>query len=471
MRRLVRRTVFLLTLLGAIMLTPNSLGQKTLAQTADKPNILLILTDDQPYQTLDYMPETWNLLGAEGTTFDRAYLSDPLCCPSRATILTGRYTHNHGIESNSLATGGGAEKFRGDGLDQDTIATRLKAAGYATGYFGKYLNEYEGPYIPPGWDRWMTYSGDLTFKDSYQMNDQGQIRTYDASQTNETRLTASKAARFVDDHQAEPWFMVVAPRAPHGPYYPSEKHSGDFDSVALPEPPSFNELDVSDKPRAVQRISPLGEEEIAGLRNQYEGKLETLQDVDDLVGRLVGRLDDTGQLQETYVVYMSDNGWLFGEHRLDAKAKPYEESIRTPFLVRGPGVPAGRTRQELVANVDIASTFAGWAGSKAPANTDGRSFASLLSAASPPGGWRKRLLIEHFTTEESRNWIGLRTPRYTYVERPDSGEIEIYDNEADPYQLESIHDTADPTLLENLHTRLEALKGCVAETCRTAEGP
>lgn len=471
MRRITRWAVFLLTLLGVIMLTPDSFGQKTLAQTAGKPNILLILTDDQPYHTLDYMPKTWDLLGERGTTFDRAYLSDPLCCPSRATILTGRYTHNHGIESNSLATGGGAEKFRGDGLDKDTIATRLQAAGYATGFFGKYFNEYEGPYIPPGWDRWMAYSGDLTFKGSYQMNDQGRMRTYDPSQTDETRLTASKAARFVDDHQAEPWFMVVATRAPHGPYYPSQKHSDDFDNVALPEPPSFNEADVSDKPLAVQRVPPLTEEEISRLRDHYEGQLETLQDVDDLVGRLAYRLGATGQLNETYVVYMTDNGWLLGEHRLDAKAKPYEESIRTPLLVRGPGVPEGRTRHDLVANVDIAPTFAAWAGSESPANTDGRSFAPLLSAASPPEGWRKRLLIEHHAAEEARTWIGLRTPRYTYVERAASDETEVYDNKTDPYQLESIHDTADSALLENLHTRLGALQGCAADTCRTAEGP
>jgi N-acetylglucosamine-6-sulfatase len=185
------------------------------------------------------------------------------------------------------------------------------------------------------------------------------------------------------------------------------------------------------------------------------------------VGALVRALERTGQLDRTFVLFMTDNGYLLGEHRITGKVVPYEESIRTTFAVRGPGVPAGVTDTHLVANTDLAPTFADLAGAQAPADADGRSLIPLLSV-DPPDGWRQALLLEAYTSEGALRWEGVRTPRYTYVEYP-NGEKELYDNQADPYQLESLHRTAEPSLLKDLQDQLEALRDCSGEGCRAAE--
>lgn len=422
----------------------------------ERPNILLIMTDDQPAKTLAKMPKVREGLMDKGVTFKHGFVTDPLCCPSRATILTGEYAHNHGVRTNSFP-GGGAKKFRE--LDRDTIATRLKEAGYSTAYFGKYFNEYRGRYVPPGWDRWFVYSRTAADR-SYDISDQGRLLTYTHAHTNETDLMAHRAAEYIGEHDG-PWFMVVGTRAPHGPHHPSDNHRNDFNGVDLP---SFGEEDVSDKPANVRNAPPLDEKRTRRLREEYEGKLETLQDVDDLVGKLLKRLEDTGQMKNTYIVYTTDNGWLLGEHNLTAKGQPYEGAIRVPYVVRGPGVPRDEKRDELVANVDLAPTFAAWGRVELP-GADGRELAPLLEDA-PSAPWRERLLIEHFA---GQGWAGLRTPRYTYVEHA-TGEKELYDLREDPRQLRSIHKTADQALLENLERRLELLRDCSGDGCRAAEG-
>jgi N-acetylglucosamine-6-sulfatase len=427
-----------------------------------RPNVLLVLTDDQPAATVRHMPKLEKLVARQGVTFEHAYVVDPLCCPSRATILTGTYTHNHGVTNNHDRRGG-ARKFREEGLHRDTIGTRLKEAGYATGYFGKWMNGYEERYVPPGWDSWFTFSGDLNKPDSYDVNSDGRLKTF-SREYNETDLLRDEAAAFVENHRGNnPWLAVVATHAPHGPYWPPERHAQRFDGVKLPKTPAFDEDDVSTKPRTYRRGHLSGEEK-RKLRRAYKGKLEALQGVDDLVEVLIDTLEKTGQLENTYVVYLTDNGYLLGEHRHEAKGKPYEGSIRTPLLVRGPGVPTGEKREELVANVDLAPTIAGWADASPPENPDGRSLAPLLSA-SPPDSWREALLIEHFVGSD---WVGLRTPRYTYVEH-EGGEKELYDLKEDPHQVENLYENADAALLNALHSRLEALEECAGTKCREAE--
>jgi N-acetylglucosamine-6-sulfatase len=426
-----------------------------------RPNILLLLTDDQPATTVGYMPKLEVLVAEQGVSFERAYVVDPLCCPSRATILTGKYTHNHGVPNNH-ARRGGARKFRAEGLHRDTIGTRLKEAGYSTGYFGKWMNGYEGRHVPPGWDAWFAFSGHLNKPDSYAVNSNGRSKTF-SREYNETDLLRDEAATFVENDRANPWLAVVATHAPHGPYLPPERHAQRFDGVKLPRTPAFDEDDVSTKPRTYRRGRLSGEEK-RKLRRAYEGKLEALQGVDDLVEELIGTLERTGQLENTYVVYLTDNGYLLGEHRHEAKGKPYEGSIRTPLLVRGPGVPAGEKRGKLVANVDLAPTIAEWADASPPENPDGRSLAPLLST-SPPDSWREALLIEHFVGSD---WVGLRTPRYTYIEH-EGGEKELYDLKEDPHQVENLYENADTVLLNALRSRLDALKECSGTECLEAE--
>lgn len=427
----------------------------------EKPNILLIITDDQPATTVRHMPKLQRLVAEQGVSFDRAYISDPLCCPSRATILTGKYTHNHEVTNNHDRRGG-ARKFREQGLHRDTIGTRLAEAGYGTGYFGKWMNGYEGRYVPPGWDSWFAFSGDLNEPDSYAVNADGRSKIY-SRERNETDLLRDEASSFVKDRRGSPWFAVVATHAPHGPFLPPSRHAHSFDGVKLPKTPSFDEDDISAKPEAYRRGHLSGEEK-RKLRRAYEGKLEALQGVDDLVEELVSTLKETGQLENTYLVYLTDNGYLLGEHRHEAKGKPYEGSIRTPLLIRGPGIPAGEKRGELVANVDLAPTIADWAEAIPPDAPDGRSLAPLLSDY-PPGSWRDMLLVEHFV---GPNWAGLRTPRYAYFEH-ESGEKELYDMLVDPHQLDNVYESTNETLVTGLHARLEKLRECVGKECRALE--
>jgi N-acetylglucosamine-6-sulfatase len=433
---------------------------------ATKPNILFVLTDDQPASTVSKMPALEAKLKAKGLSFENAFLSDPVCCPSRATIMTGRYAHNHGVWTNDEPRGG-AEGFKDRGLARDTIATRLKQEGYTTGLFGKYFNGYgNNHYVPPGWDRWFAYVGNNQ-DDSYEVVSEGKLKTMNRDEWHPTDLIADRAEQFVRAHADEPWFAYVAPRDPHGPYYPAPRHAHDFDGVQLPDKPSFDTVDPS-QPPYVRDQSALSEGQVRKLTWAYEDKLEALQTVDDLVAGLIETLEETGQLADTYIIYATDNGFMFGEHRLTQKGKPYEECIRTPLLIRGPGVPAGETRTQLVSNVDLAPTFAELAGAEPPAKHDGRSLASLLSG-DPPSSWRKALLLE--SRNENLVWAGVRTTRYAYFEYEETGEEELYDLEADPYQLKSIRKSADPELLSGLRARLKALKDCVGADCREAEGP
>ena len=454
-------------LLSLFLATACGAGEEhSLRSEATKPNILLVLTDDQPASTVTKMPAVEAKLEAKGLSFENAFLSTPVCCPSRATIMTGRYAHNHRVWTNGEPRGG-AEGFKDRGLARDTIATSLKREGYATGLFGKYFNGYgNNQYVPPGWERWFAFAGDNP-GDSYEVSSEGEIRTVSRDEWHPTDLIAERAEEFVKAHAGEPWFAYVAPHDPHGPYHPAPRHANDFDGVELPDKPSFDEVDPS-QPSYVRDQTPLSEDEKGELQRIYGAKLEALQTVDDLVASLIGTLEETDQLENTYIIFATDNGYMLGEHRLTQKGKPYEESIRTPLLIRGPGVPAGETQAQLVSNVDLAPTFADLAGAEPPAKPDGRSLVPLLSG-DPPASWREAILVER--RSEGLSWVGVRTSRYAYFEYEGSGEEELYDLDSDPYQLESIHKSADPAILKDLRARLEALKNCAGADCREAEGP
>jgi arylsulfatase A-like enzyme len=435
--------------------------------TAGRPNILLVLTDDQPAATVAEMPQVQAHLVDEGLSFTRAFISHPRCCPSRATILTGRHPHNHGIITNHEPEGG-AQGFAEKGLEEDTIATRLKEAGYATGYFGKYFNGYDGGRVPPGWDEWAALSGSVG-GDTYRVDFGGETETIRREEWHPTDLIGGHAEMFVKTHAQEPWFAYIAPLDPHGPYYPAPRHAHDFDGVQLPDKPSFDRVDPS-QPSFVRELPPLSDAQKGELRQTYEDKLEALQAVDDLVAEMVETLEATGELEHTYIFFMTDNGVVMGEHRFFDKKKgtPYEEAVKTPLLVRGPGVPAGESRTQLASNVDLAPTFAELADTEPPAKPDGRSLVPLLSG-DKPASWREAVLLKA-RNRYPLSFSGLRTPRYAYFEY-ENGEEELYDMRSDPYQLQSIHQSADPELLEDLRGRLRALEDCAGAGCREAEEP
>ena len=436
------------------------------AQEASSPNVLLVLTDDQDIASLGRMDKLQGQLVAQGTRFSNAFVTVPLCCPSRASILRGQYEHNHGVASNVR----GWQTFRNSGREADTVATWLDDTGYFTGYVGKYLNGYgqrsTTNYIPPGYDRWYGYQGYYNeYYPNYRVNENGDIATYRHERRNDTDYFGDKAETFVRERRGadQPWFLTVATNAPHSPAFAPARHQNLYGNLRLPKGPSFDEADVSDKPKFVRNTSRLSERDVRDLEDRYRQRLRSLQAVDDLVGNLMDALRDTGQLENTYVIFTTDNGYLQGEHRLRGKWAPYEEAIGVPLVIRGPGVPQGASEGRLVSLMDLAPTFAEWAGAEAPDYVDGRSLTPLFSGTS--GEWRSRLLFE---LSSRQFFAGVRTSDgQVYVEH-DNGEKEYYDLSRDPYQLRSDPSSAPQGLRESL----DALKTCAGEGCRVAEnGP
>lgn len=474
MREIYRGSVVIALFLIVTIGLPPVQPEAGLAQTPEQPNILFILTDDQDEESIARMPKLQDRLVNQGTTFDNALVTTPQCCPSRATFLRGQYAHNHNILGNNPPLGG-FEKFRNLGHEHSTIATWLNGAGYTTAYVGKYMNGYgeKRPtrYVPPGWDRWRARLGGVG-GDNYNVNENGEVKIYDRHKLHETDYYSDRAEAFVRSHKGDgaPWFMVVAPSAPHHPAYAAKRHDGMFRRAKMPKPLSFNEADVSDKPAWVRKLPRLDGRGIRRAEELWRKRQRSLQSVDDMVGNLTGALADTNQLDETYVVYASDNGYLLYNHRVEGKGAPYEESVGVPLIVRGPGVPTRAVRSQLVGNADWAPTIADWAGVAVPSFVDGRSFAPLL-AESPPAGWREQLLIEFFLGH--REFRGLRTSGgEVYVEYLDTNERELYDLSADRYQLQNSYPDArvdDPSRIADLQTRLDALENCAGETCRAAE--
>jgi N-acetylglucosamine-6-sulfatase len=402
----------------------------------------------------------------KGVSVEETFVSYPLCCPSRATILTGLYAHNHNVISNRFPDGG-FEKFRSEGHEENTIAVGLQEAGYQTAFFGKYLNEYPGDeptYIPPGWDEWYGRVDENKLYD-YQINENGQVVSYESdTEDYYTDVLSRQAIDFIGGgaEDSRPFFMYVAPTAPHDPAIPAERHKGAFASEEAPRPPSFDEEDVSDKPYVVSSLKRISEEEASAIDDYYRKRLESMLAVDEMVDSLIRELEAAGKLDNTYIFFTSENGWEQGEHRLQkGKARPYEESVQVPLFVRGPGVAPGSTVEKLTLNTDFAPTVADLASTEFPA--DGRSLALLLRGEDAP--WRSVVLLEKLGKGA---YEVVRTETHKYVEY-DNGKKELYDLEADPYELESLHESATSSLLEDLKKKLDALKNCSKKGCQEAE--
>ncbi|MBS2938293.1 sulfatase [Nocardioides sp. J2M5] len=389
-------------------------------------NVLWIVTDDQMRSTLRSMDRTWRRLVRKGVHFPHGYSAMPLCGPARASILTSRYPHNHGCSTNMTH-----QPFVARGLDRDTAATRMSQAGYGTGYFGKYMNgvAQDPTYVAPGWDRWVTLLDGMV--DDPRVNVDGSVRQV-GSQRAFDRFAAKRLRRFIRRHQDGPWFAIYSPTAPHGPYTPSPEHADDFDGVAW-DPPALNERDMSDKPTWLRDLPPHDRDR---MRRLYEGKLEELQDVDDQIGKVLDVLRRTGQLGRTWIFFVSDNGYLLGEHRLLSKSQPYEEAAGVPFAVRGPGVDRGEV-DALVSQVDLMPTTLDIAGLDPDSGRelDGRSMLGPLRSGEW-SAWRRRLLVEN----THLGWSLLREGPHAYVEHHGTGEWELYDLARDPHQLASLRD-------------------------------
>jgi arylsulfatase A-like enzyme len=308
------------------------------------------------------------------------------------------------------------------------------------------------------------------------VNENGRLHHY-SRETLMTDVYNEKSLGFVrraTDEASDPPFMLWAGTyAPHLPAKHSRRDADLFKDTPLPRPPSFNEEDVSDKPEWVRETPRLKDREIDKLQKQHRDRLRSLRDVDRMVGHILKLLEDRGELDDTYVVFTTDNGLQTGQHRLTKKSTPYEEAAGVPLAIRGPGVPAGVVRDQLVINNDLAPTFADWANTGVPDFVDGRSFAPLLRKDPPSdSAWRTAVLNEQHPKQRFRipDYEAVRTDTQTYV-RWETGERELYDLRRDPYELENVSDAADPLTLSRFKTLADLLSGCRGSSCRAAEGP
>ncbi|MFN2388377.1 MAG: sulfatase [Actinomycetota bacterium] len=411
-----------------------------------RPNVLVIVTDDQRVGTFQTMPRTRRWFRRGGTTYDNAYATTPLCCPSRASIFTGLYAHNHGVEQNDDAQNIPAK---------DTMQHHLQDAGYQTGIVGKYLGW--GLKDPPYFDRWAIMKPEYY---NARFNVDGEIVTVTEYSTG---FIADKAVEYLRSFEEadEPWFLYVAPYPPHTPAPPDAEDRG-APVPPLQINPALIETDRSDKPDFVQDRDH-GPSTVADFRAR---QLRSLMSVDDLVDDLFTELRRAGELDDTLAIYLSDNGYLHGEHGIMDKRYPYTRSIKIPLMVRWPGhVEAGSTLHDYVANIDVAPTVLDAAGI-GPREMDGRSLFG--------GRVRDRMLTEYFRDVDSTfvpSWASTRTDDYQYTEYYGGGGAivfrEYYDLERDPWQLENLWATTGLAGLHprKLHDDLATDRACASTSC------
>lgn len=445
-----------------------------------RPNIVWLMTDDQEESSLRVMPRTRALLKRRGAAFENSFVAWPLCCPSRATFLTGQHAHNHGVLDNRRPRGGFHR------LDtSSTLPLWLEDGGYRTAHVGKFMNDYKrtDP-IPPGWSEWygLVEPSNRYFKP--RLNENGELKLYGTrDRSYSTDLFTRKAVKFIRRHAEDrdrPFFLSLGYVAPHaGKIYRARgcqahapdvapRHEGGYARTRIPRRPGFNERDLSDKPEPVRRRQRLSGADLRRKDDAYRCRLESLSAVDESVSEIVGALAEVGELDNTFVFFTSDNGYLLGEHRLiNEKSLPYDESLRVPLLVRGPGVPEGHTVPDLVSNVDWAPTILDIAGVEPGLRQDGSSFLPELEGRDRRRG--RALLVE----SDRERYSGVRTARYLYVryhggaEEYRRGDVELYDLRRDPDQLENLRDdprySDERTELERLRRRLRDCEGSECE--------
>jgi N-acetylglucosamine-6-sulfatase len=406
-----------------------------------------------------------------------SYVTTPLCCPSRATFHTGLYTHNHRVIANDGPRGGSAGFSRLVGPGQ-TLAVRMRRAGYRTGYVGKYLNNPGGDgyfNVPPGWNRWFEMTLGTTYRMyDFVLNANGRPQHYGRSPREyQTDVLARKALRFVSRSASgrKPFFLMLGTVAPHRDHQrlgakqnplAAPRHRTRFNDARLRRSPSFNERRVSDKPRFIRRPR-LRKSQVHEIRAHYRSRRESLLAVDDAVARIGHRLRRTGERDETVLIFTSDNGYLLGEHRLTGKALPYEEAAGVPLLLRGPGIPRGVRRTQIVGNVDIAPTILDLANGPR-ARMDGRSLLPLVR--DPDEGQARDLLIEVLKGSGYKPLKAVRSgDRVLVNHRGRAGEL--YDLAEDPFQLENRYfHPAYRTAKRKLRARIRQLADCRRTRCR-----
>ncbi|MEN9564968.1 MAG: hypothetical protein RLZZ69_164 [Cyanobacteriota bacterium] len=450
----------------------------TVTRATSKPNIIFVLTDDLDNAAIEYMPQVKSFMVDGGVSFSNYFVNVSLCCPSRATILRGQYAHNTGVYTNRKRDGSFIYLYR-HGLEKSTIATWLQQQGYRNAYIGKYFNGYprKAPrnYVPAGWDEWASPIFDSGYMGySFTLNENGSFVEYgDRPEDYSADVYTKKAQQFINRaaNDKQPFFLYLSYFEPHQPAIPAPRHSKLFPDAFAPRTPSFDEADVGDKPKYIRELPLLSPAQKNRIDQLYQNRLRSLQAVDEGLVTLVNTLKANNQLDNTYIIFTSDNGYHLGQHRLPPeKETAYEEDIHLPLYVRGPDVPLGETRDQIVSNVDLAPTFAELAGADTPNFVDGRSLVSLFRRnVPPPTSWRQVLFLQHRLNRKTipliPDYKGLRTPNCTYVQYA-TGEQELYNLKQDPDQLQNLAKIIRPQVIKEYARRLIHLGSCRGETCR-----
>lgn len=448
---MMRRTVLLLAAMafavilasGVVLRSPSIRAQ----EPSNKPNIVFIYADDMRHDELDKIESLANFADL-GTEFSGAYVTNSLCCPSRTTALTGQYSHTHGVLSNKKrgSIPGGYPAYRARGIGSHNLGVYLKREGYATSLYGKFLNNYGSHRPPKGFDRY-----------------------YPTKSPEQDPKIGDAAADFVQRHRSRPMFLALWVKAPHVPLEYPDRYKRAHRNTPINPGPAYAEADTSDKLPWVQRQIAPSRRVITKMGRK---RLRTLEGAADAVERVRAAMARYGEAKNTYYVFASDNGYLFGEHGLTSKMLPYEESVRIPMFWVGPGVRAGAMREELVTNNDITPTILELTGAKASRPVDGRSLVPLLKGEAPES-WRTAILSE--SPGQGRygrpaHWL-VRTADHAFI-KWEGGFRELYDMGEDAHQLENLLASGPPPdgeFVTSLENRLAALRDCGASTCVDAE--
>ena len=470
-----------------------------------------MLTDDQTFDDLyeragrgsgaKVMPKTRRLIGGRGVSFRRAYSSNPISCPSRSTLITGQHSHNHRNVTNVFPTGRYCS-HRGTRFSfRNTLPVWMRAAGYRTMHFGRYLNAFglgRPRKVAPGWDHWVmpveTKVSSTAVYTGYRLNINGRLtRKFGHKRRPRERkyftnvMVRMALRQIVATDRDRPFFLAIDHRAPHedsikpvGPQ-PAPSHASDFRGKTPRFPPNYDERDVSDKPPWLRKAARLSGSNKRKIKARHIRRLRSLRSVDEGMGRLVRLLRNLGELEETYIFFVSDNGFMLGEHRISkGKFRAYEESSRIPLLLRGPGIPAGRVSRELVSNVDVVPTIVQIAGADPGRRLDGRSL--LPFAREPKLRSRRPILLEGYPPGRAAlkkkghgatklpeptppNWQAIVRGRWKLVHYHRQG-FELYDLKRDPFELRSLDGKRRyQKVLRSLNSRLRRLRRCDGSEC------
>jgi len=455
---------------------------------ADIRNVIIVLADDLDWTTFDSVPRL-AALKDQGTTLVNYVATDPVCCPSRASLLRGQYVHNHKVISNTKATEGGWPTYYANGDEADSLPIWLQATGASTSLIGKYLNEYPDgapskAYVPPGWTRWASpISGEPSYAGyNYVLNRNGVLKRYGSAPKDFLNdVLTVDAVDFVKT-STEPFFLLFSTFNPHHPFPVAKRHAKLYGNAVLPKGPSFNRFGY-DEPTWLRSFPVMRQPRIAALERMWKKRLRSTESIADSVDALIAALDASGRRDDTLIMVTSDNGYHLGMRRMPrGKRTPYREDALLPMVLIGPGIPQGLTIDAMTSTVDIAPTLLELMKGTAPPWLDGRSWIPLLTGESgkpeSPQPWRTGVLTESLSISDPNDpdferyqpprFKALRTNRWFYVTY-ENGEVELYDRSFDPYEMVNLASRADPALLQALQEQTQALASCAGPTCREAD--